>query len=170
MEILTDDHGIHAQAGDQDVGNESLGRKRREIAVEGDDHRTIKPDPGQSLVSQWSGCQAEHRLIRLEELARVGIKGQGQTFERQIGRVSGGNGTGRLDKRGVTTMTPVEIADRHRPKAMIRSLRDRRSHSGIHQQDPKTLMDLFVHYQPRLHIRARPRLDLPVFQPRMPPH
>ncbi len=96
-----------AEAGDQDLIDESFRRHLRQRVVERQDHRQVEPEALEQLQLSGPGCQREVRDVGAEEHAWVRLE-----HHHAGRRVAGGGGVaGRLQQCLMAAMDAVEVAD-----------------------------------------------------------
>ena len=109
MEVEADGRAADAEAADQDLLDEAVGRGAGEPGVEGHDDGAVEPGGGEQAQLVALARKLEQRLLRPEEAARMRRKGQG----RRLASERAGARARRLDHRAVAAVHAVEIADRH---------------------------------------------------------
>ena len=114
-EVVADQDVARAEAGDEDVGDEGLGRLRREGGVEAHHHRL--GDAAALELAQLVAQRRDARRRRLglasqpgEIVARIGLEGQHRRRQAAVRRLRDEQREHRL----VAAMDAVEIADRQR--------------------------------------------------------
>ena len=96
-----------AQCTKQHVVGELRGRELAEVAVEPDLDHVLRAQFAERIRPGAGQGQAERRVLRAEQLARVG-------FERQHGQGGiGPGGMGGGEHLGVAAVHAVEVAERH---------------------------------------------------------
>ena len=107
MKIKADRRAAHGEPLDQDPFDELLGGEAGKRRVEGEHDRAVEAGRGEEPQLAGLVGQAEQRLVRIEEGARMRLEGQRRRRPAQrLGAANGG-----ADHGAVAAVHAVEIAD-----------------------------------------------------------
>ena len=109
MEIEADHDGGDREALDQDLPHEIFRRQRRERRVETQHDRAVEAGLGEQPQLRGLVAQAEDRLVRLEDGARMRLEGQ----HRGLAPERAGAPQRHVDHGAMAAVDAFEIADRH---------------------------------------------------------